>query len=164
MNEDQVQISVTSGAVTVGVLSMSSKEEIKKALDLALKVIQENSESISALNNKIPANAKKDAPQQSQISKKIASNIKKLKVSQLAILALTVYGDQTRSQIKDKIENWGKPVTQSFPDNFSRDFLKTGLMREVGRSDDGDVIYGLTERGKVESEKILNELEGDSNG
>lgn len=159
----EIQISVTLGAVTVGITSTPSKEDIQNALKLANRIIHENSTSISQLNGQISVITPKVKPEplQDGVSAIIASNSEKLKLTELALLALKVKGDLTRIQLIDCIENWGKAVPDSFTKNFSRDFVKSCLMREVAKNADGEPVYGLSEKGKIESSKILQSLGGD---
>jgi hypothetical protein len=163
MSEKEIIVSVSSGAVTVSVNTLSTKFEVQKALSAALDVIKENPESIDNVNQQLGRAASLSTANNTNpdtLSRIVASNINKLSVVQVVLIAAKLYGNQTRMQLKDAIENWGKPAGNRFTDNFSRDFLKEMLLREVGKNDDGKIIYGLTEKGKVESDKIIEKIGG----
>lgn len=163
----QISVSVSSGAVTVIVNTNTKKADVQEALSLALAVLKENAESINGINQQVVGKipefvSSKPIGEHEEISKLMALNAEKLKIPQMAVVAVQVYGNLTRPQIKNYIENWGKRVGDNFAGgNFNRDLLKKVLLRETGNTPDGETLYGLTEKGKVEAEKIVTELQGE---
>lgn len=167
-DKQQINISVALGAVTFSITTPAQRDEVRQALSLISELMGANSESIKGFNGHASSVHEKPSQRveqhdQQKISRVMAMNAEKLKIPQMAVVALWVHGNMTKAQLKEIIENWGKPVGNSLSANFNRDLADKALVREVGKTEKGDIIYGLTEKGKMESEKVVKELEEANN-
>ena len=92
-----------------------------------------------------------------QIMKKIIKNLDSLKAPKLVLIILKYSKKLTRNQQADFFKKIGKNSTTFQGGNYKRDILSKGLVTEIGKIGK-EPIYGLTEKGKIEADKVLEEL------
>ena len=89
----------------------------------------------------------------------IVNSLQNLKVKELVILSLKFYGNLTRLQQIQVLKRWGKKEASSLEGgNYKRDIINTGLVHELKKIGK-ETIYALTEKGKIEVDKIMKELQ-----
>jgi len=92
-----------------------------------------------------------------QIMKKIIKNLNTLKAPQLVLIILKFHKKLTRNQQINLLKKIGKRTNTLKGGNYKRDILSKGLVTEIGKIGK-EPVYGLTEKGKNEVEKVLEEL------
>ncbi len=113
----------------------------------------------------IPTVSVKDKSIPDDVLSLISSNIDKIKTYSLVVIVLKFYGNLTKDQQIKILKKLGKVESKSLRGgNYNRDVVSRGLVYPVEKNG-RDIIYSLTDKGKVEVDKILKQLkDGEVNG
>lgn len=136
---------------------MSNLEEINNVLQDHERRIKEL-ESVLKKHSIQEMSETKEMPQ--DLMNLIVKNLNKTKLWKLAILSLKYHGALTIEQQTALLKKWGKNEVNSLQKNYKRDMVEKGFSHIV-RQDGNESTYSLTEKGKVEAENIIKELESE---
>jgi hypothetical protein len=88
----------------------------------------------------------------------IGATIDGIKTHLLVAIILKFYGNLTKAKQIQILKKLGKKEADSLRSgNYNRDVESKGLVHRVGKTG-RDVIYSLTEKGKIEAEQMLRKL------
>lgn len=134
---------------------MSEIDKIKKTLENHEKriveleaILKNDTANISETKQKLPEN----------IMKVIIKNLESTKLFELIVLILKYHGSLTKEQQINILKKWGKKEADSLRGgNYNRDLINTGLVHRVKKSGK-EIIFGLSEKGKVEADNIIKRI------
>lgn len=98
----------------------------------------------------VPVNDKEQA---------FVDEIDQVGIQDAVIICYRLRGAQTRDQVREVFEKWGKPYGNWFyGGNFSNRLLKKGILKVEGKNDAGQDIYALTMKGERLADEKLDKI------
>ena len=94
------------------------------------------------------------------IESQIKEKVSEIGIMHLVILTLKIKSKQSREQIKNKLEEWEKPIGSWFGGgNFKNRLLKKGFVMKDGKNKENEDVFSLTMRGNKSAEKLIEKYE-----
>lgn len=91
------------------------------------------------------------------IERLLIDNIDKISMHHLVVISLYLNTNQTREEISNILEDWGKDVGKWFQKNYFDALLKKKIVKK--RRDDGNENrYSLTGKGENAADEIIEQL------
>ncbi len=90
------------------------------------------------------------------IERLLINKIDKISMQHLTIISLYINENQTREEISDTLEDWGKNVGNWFQKSHFNNLLKKKLIKR--HPDKNDNKYSLTAKGEIVADKIIEQL------
>ena len=104
----------------------------------------------------VETNPNKSVP--SKILGLIIPKLNQLNLSELTLIVLKFHDKLTREEIIKILKKWRKKGADSLRGgNFSRDLIRTGFIRDMGKIGK-ETVYELTEDGEIKADDIIKEL------
>lgn len=93
------------------------------------------------------------------LEQRIVEKVDDIGTQDLVLVALMQKPKQSKAQIRQILDDWGKAYGSWFEGgNFSGRLVKAGLVKKDGASDAGDDLFSLTKKGEMESASLVSKL------
>lgn len=91
---------------------------------------------------------------------KLISKIDKIPIQHLVIIALKLKSEQTRIQLKQTLEEWGKVVGDWFGGgNMTNRLIKENIVNIVRQNEERKDVYKLSKKGELLAEDLMTKIE-----
>ena len=95
------------------------------------------------------------------IEKLIVEKVNDIHTHHLIVISLKLRAKQTRDEIKETLQDWGKVFGKWFTGgNFSNRLIKTNIVKLEGKNDDGEDLFTLTKKGELLAEELIKKIQG----
>ncbi len=91
------------------------------------------------------------------VERLLINNIDKISMYNLVIISLYLNANQTKEEISNVLEDWGKDVDKWFQKNHFGDLLKKKIIKKH-RDSGNENRYSLTGKGESAADKIIEQL------
>lgn len=93
------------------------------------------------------------------LEQRIVEKVDDIGTQDLVLVALMQKPKQSKAQIRQMLDDWGKAYGSWFDGgNFSGRLVKAGLVKKDGSSDTGEDLFSLTKKGEMESRNLVSKL------
>lgn len=93
------------------------------------------------------------------IEQKIVEKVDDMGTQDLIMIALRQKPKQTKAQIREALNDWGKAYGSWFEGgNFSGRLVNKGLVKKDGTTDAGEDLFSLTKKGEMEADSLVSKL------
>lgn len=93
----------------------------------------------------------------------LIDKIDKISVPHLVIIALKWKPKQTRAEIKQMLDDWGKVVGNWFKGgNMNNRLIKKNIVKRDGANENNEDLFSLTKKGELVAEELINKIKSES--
>jgi hypothetical protein len=94
------------------------------------------------------------------LEQRIVEKVDDIGTQDLILVALMQNPKQSKAQIRQVLNDWGKAYGSWFEGgNFSGRLVKAGLVKKDGASDAGEELFSLTKKGEMEAGNLVSKLQ-----
>ncbi|UVS70272.1 hypothetical protein [Nitrososphaera viennensis] len=94
------------------------------------------------------------------LEQRIVEKVDDIGTQDLILVALMQKPKQSKAQIRQVLNDWGKAYGSWFDGgNFSGRLVKAGLVKKDGSSDAGEELFSLTKKGEMEAGNLVSKLQ-----
>jgi hypothetical protein len=94
------------------------------------------------------------------IEQRIVERVDDIGTQDLILVALMQKPQQSKTQIRQVLNDWGKAYGSWFDGgNFSGRLVKAGLVKKDGSTETGDDLFSLTKKGEMEVTSLISKLD-----
>lgn len=93
------------------------------------------------------------------IEKLVIDNVDDISTQHLVVIALSLKSKQSKQNIKNILEDWGKAIGNWFQGgNMNNRLVKTGIIKKDGTNDKKEDLFSLTGKGKNIAKKLIEKI------
>lgn len=93
------------------------------------------------------------------LEQKIVEKVQDIGTQDLILIALRQKPKQSKTQIREVLNDWGKAYGSWFDGgNFSGRLVNKSLVKKDGATDAGEDLFSLTKRGEMEADALMSKL------
>ncbi len=93
------------------------------------------------------------------LEQKLVEKVDDIGTQDLIMIALRQKPKQTKAQIRQVLNDWGKAYGSWFEGgNFSGRLVNKGLVKKDGATDAGEDLFSLTKKGEMEADDLMSKL------
>jgi hypothetical protein len=97
------------------------------------------------------------------VERMLIDKIDQMSVPHLVIIALKLRPKQTRTELKQMLEDWGKVVGSWFKGgNLNNRLIKKNIVKRDGVNENNEEIFSLTKRGEVLAEELIDKIKSNA--
>ncbi len=124
------------------------------------KVILDLQKRVTSLEHAIYGNGSASATLTDALEKHIVEKVDEIGTQDLVLVSLMQSPKQTKAQIRQSLNDWGKAYGSWFDGgNFSGRLVKAGLVKRDGSSNSGEELFSLTKKGEMEASNLISKLQ-----
>jgi hypothetical protein len=121
------------------------------------KIVSDLQKRVASLEQAVFSAGRK--PSARGLEQKIVEKVDDMGTQELIIIALLQKPKQTKAQIREALNDWGKAYGSWFEGgNFSGRLLNKGLVKKDGATDAGEDLFSLTKKGEMEASALVSKL------
>jgi ribosomal protein L11 len=99
------------------------------------------------------------APKSTEIGAVPTENVDTIATQDLVSIALRLKPQQTKSTIKNMLNEWGKNVGNWFEGgNLNSRLIKKSLIKKDGANEKNEDLFSLTKKGKLTTDKLIEKI------
>jgi hypothetical protein len=119
------------------------------------KIVSDLQKRVTSLEQAVFAGPK---PSARGLEQKIVEKVQDIGTQDLILIALRQKPKQSKAQIRDVLNDWGKAYGSWFDGgNFSGRLVNKSLVKKDGATD-GEDLFSLTKRGEMEADALMSKL------
>jgi hypothetical protein len=121
------------------------------------KIVSDLQKRVASLEQAVFSAGRK--PSARGLEQKIVEKVDDMGTQELIIIALQQKPKQTKAQIRQALNDWGKAYGSWFEGgNFSVRLVNKGLVKKDGATDSGEDLFSLTKKGEMEADVLISKL------
>jgi hypothetical protein len=121
------------------------------------KIVSDLQKRVAALEQAVFSSGHK--PPARGIELKIVEKVDDMGTQDLIMIALRQKPKQTKAQIREALNDWGKAYGSWFEGgNFSGRLVNKGLVKKDGATGAGEDVFSLTKKGEMEADGLMSKL------
>lgn len=124
------------------------------------KVILDLQKRVTTLEQAVYGSGTSPATLNRALEQRIVEKVDEIGTQDLVLVALMQNPKQSKSQIRQMLNDWGKAYGSWFEGgNFSGRLVKAGLVKKDGSSESGEELFSLTKKGEMEASNLVSKLQ-----
>ena len=124
------------------------------------KVILDLQKRVTTLEQAVYGSGTSPATLNRALEQRIVEKVDEIGTQDLVLVALMESPKQSKSQIRQMLNDWGKAYGSWFEGgNFSGRLVKAGLVKKDGSSESGEELFSLTKKGEMEASNLVSKLQ-----
>lgn len=126
------------------------------------KVVLDLQKRVASLEQAVYGSGSSSSPKTASrgLEQRIVEKVDDIGTQDLILVALMQNPKQSKAQIRQVLNDWGKAYGSWFDGgNFSGRLVKAGLVKKDGASDAGEELFSLTKKGEMEAGNLVSKLQ-----
>lgn len=94
-----------------------------------------------------------------ELERKLVENAAKMNTQEMIVISLRLNGKQTKEQIKDMLQDWGKVYGTWFDGgNFNGRLVRKNIVKKEGKNEENEELFSLTKRGELLADELITKV------
>lgn len=95
-------------------------------------------------------------PRSNDLEARLVENAQKIKTQEMIVISLKLNGEQTKEEIKNTLQDWGKVYGNWFDGgNFNGRLVKKNIVKKEAKNEKNEDLFSLTKRGEMLADELI---------
>jgi hypothetical protein len=113
---------------------------------------------LAKLEEMLPRHSR-NATNLNELERKLVENAGRMNTQELIVISLRLNGKQTKEQVKNMLQDWGKVYGSWFDGgNFNGRLVRKNIVKKEDRNEKNEDLFSLTRRGEMLADELITKV------